>query len=249
MHGADSGDSEADYTELVRKIRATEYTHTEDGEYWLGRLASIGDGQQWRAGHREKTFNRVRTEVSVSSLELVAAECATKAFTVIVALAHRALSEVSTGHSVVSVVTSTRPADGSGNKVIGCFLNQVPLIATNNVGESLKELINREARSWSTDLKRRNYPFIGILEELRKHARHAPRLDRVLLSYRKTAPTVTLSVGVTVDLFCPYQAAKSDLSLRFLRDDTAMAQEVEWDSGSPAGFGLDVSRLFERTLR
>lgn len=228
---------ESAYDDVVDRVRAAEEVGRRTlADRWRARLPAqppvlpwpdAGDGPVW---HRRTRFSRD----DLAHLEEVANGAGTTLFHAVAAVVHRVLALNGVRFPAVSAVTSVRPPGGTHDDVPGCFINQVPLFASEGA-ESLRSALTANAERWRGDLRARAFPFLDLAAEMRARAGRTARLDRVVIGLRPLA-TPDWSDGVheySTHLYHEYAEAKSDLSFRFFRHEDGLDCDVECASRVP----------------
>ncbi|GAA2909523.1 hypothetical protein GCM10010517_75950 [Streptosporangium fragile] len=230
------------YADLIDLVRQDESrTHPADRAYWSERVAGFLNGADWFAadpmGDLGVRAGRRRGEVvgaDLASLTAAARDLGVGLYLLVAAAVHRAMAMAGVERTVVCSAVSVRPIGGALDDVVGCFINLVPLTARHLPGETLGELVRREAAGWRRDHCHRNLSLL----EIGGTGSPPNRLDRVFFSYRETDPTLTWTgpgPDVSADLFTEYPATRSDLTVRVLRGVDRLHYEVEWSTATPWG--------------
>ncbi|MFC3890930.1 condensation domain-containing protein [Lentzea rhizosphaerae] len=248
----------ADYLELVERVRAAEASAVRrDLDYWTTRLApvigqeTIGTADQAAQPVRGHLSQRLREDLSadcVAHFRRIAREAGTGLFSVLFGSIHRVLGVMGRRASVVCTAASVRPRDGFGGEVLGCFVNQVPLVCAHRPGDTLAELVMAEADGWREDLRRRHVPLMVIVNAL---PRPVPRLDRIFTSYLDMEGTLQWRHGhlsATCDLFNVYHETKTDLTVRFVPHDGRIGCDVEWSDNSAPELGQEFAEVLRSLL-
>lgn len=250
----------ASYLDLVRRVRAMEdHARQTQRDYWSARLLDAvlpaaappvdpaAEKRRHTGGCERTTFE----EAFVERIDQLASDVGVGAFQVLVAAIHRALSQHSGLPRLVCAVASLRPAEGALDDVVGCFVNQVPLVAPNADQASTAQLLRRHAAAWRTDLRGRNYPFAEIAQQYRAQHGTAWRLGAVSLSYRQEPPITEWHDGplrLSADVFHRYFQAKTDFSIRIFRYGARLVMEVEWSDRTSGHIGAQFHEYLRSAL-
>lgn len=230
------------YASLVDQVRATELAAQRDyRDYWRARIAPgievaglpRANGEV-HAPSGSVTFRLGRR--AVAALDATAAAAGSSRFRLMIASIHQALPESGAAVSVVCTAASQRPPGPAGQRIVGCFINQVPLLATRRDGDTAATIAAREDAGWREDLRRRYFPFT----DLARRAESAARLDSVMVGYRSAPPGLRRRVGAvtcSADLINRLGAPKTELQVRFFDHGAQALCEVEWGDGLATGVG------------
>jgi hypothetical protein len=169
------------------------------------------------------------------------------------ATVYQVLNSLGLPTPVVCLAASVRPADGSGDGVIGGFVTQVPLVLPHDPPATLAGLVRAAAGEWREALRRRYYPFPQLSTMARRVAgTPAARLDRVMITYRRVPERERWQRHGTwfeVEPHRPYLSAKSEISFRLLHHSDHLDCQVEL---GPAAAGRvtapALAEQFRRTL-
>lgn len=230
--------SEESYDDLVARVRAAENLGRRTlADRWRARLPQqppllpwpeVDEGPVW---HRRLRFSHA----DLTHLRKAASETGTTLFSAVAAVVHRVLALNGVRFPAVSAVTSLRPRGGRDDDVPGCFINQVPLFASEDAG-SLRSTLRTNAEQWRADLRARAFPFLDLAAEMRERAGRGARLDRVVIGLRPlTTPDWNDGVfAYSSHLYHEYAEAKSDLSFRFFWYDEGLDCDLECAARVPA---------------
>lgn len=242
-------DDPRDYLGLVRHVRRAEAGSRDvDRGYWFDRIRpdlmpSVNPSQTPAAAKATRRLLPV-TAASASALNARAELAGVSLFKVLIAAVHSVLPGPGSGQSVVCVAASQRPVGAGRSDSIGCFVNEVPLVATRTGTDTIEDLIERESPRWSADLRRRNFPFVDLANRVSQPGRPAMALNTVMLGYRRTPRSVCWSNGTitcSADLNFRYLTAKTDLSIRFFDYDDYLECELQWSERLPDQVGDQFS--------
>jgi hypothetical protein len=254
--GNTEAESEDAYVELVNWVRsAEEEALARDGAYWTRRLGQdLGDTDWAIPGFSGSDGGNIRALVPPDCLRRfreLAGKMEISLFSVILGFIHRILAEQGMTRSVVCTAASVRPRMGTANQMVGCFINQIPLIAAHDSGETLAALLSRESPRWGEDLRRRFLPLPAISELLPRNGGAPIRLDRVFTSYRQPQAVRSRDCGpfrVTAEIFNRYYQAKTDLTVRFMSQADQLEYDVEWSVEARRGLGDDFAAALQFSL-
>ncbi|HIK04811.1 MAG TPA: amino acid adenylation domain-containing protein [Trichormus sp. M33_DOE_039] len=155
-----------DFVALERAALQSETTR----QYWLEQLAdvSITELPRWPESYREKTQAEIGIqEVAISSelsggLKQLAAQAGVPVKSVLLAAHLRVLNLLSNQTDVLTgLVANGRPENADGERILGLFLNTLPLHA-HLVGGTWLELIQQAFQAEQTALPHRRYPLAEI---------------------------------------------------------------------------------------
>jgi hypothetical protein len=222
------------YASLVRLVREAELAaRRADRDYWFTRITPepgatrlpCHDGTRPAppAGRRVFALDHAGT----AALAAAAAATGSSMFRLLIASVHCALPGSSAGRTMVCTAVAHRPP---GPPVVGCFINQVPLVAVRRERDTVTALARREDAGWREDLRRRYFPFTDLAAHADPDGRS--RLDGVMVGYRATPRALhrrTGDVTCSADLTNSYGAPKTELCVRFFNHGDEMSCEVEWD--------------------
>jgi hypothetical protein len=237
------------YLDLVRQVvRAETQAAVTDIPYWLSRLVDGLQTGDWATeGGAVGSGGNTRTPLPADRLEeyrRVAADLHVSLFTVVLGVVHHVLGTFGVTTSVVCSAASVRPRDGSHDRTAGCFVNQVPLIARHEPGETAMDLVARQSPQWREDIRRRYLPLITIRDALSARSGVPVRLDHAFASFRSPQATKGWQVGplsVTAEIFNRYYEPKADLSVRFMWQAATLEYDIEWSPDAPRGLGADFA--------
>jgi hypothetical protein len=245
------------YTGLVRRVREAELAaRRADRDYWFARITSgLGAVQRSRLGGPppapvigRQVF--VVDGAGMEALDAVAAATGASRFRLLIASIHRALPLPGAGRSVVCTAAAQRPP-GPGPCTVGCFINQVPLVATRRDGDTAATIAEREGGGWREDLRRRYFPFTDLARRADSGEFASVRLDSVMVGYRTTPRALRWRAGDVIcsaDLTNWYGAPKTELSVRFFDHGNEMQCEVEWRDGAREGAGQRFAAMLAATM-
>ncbi|MEU9129921.1 condensation domain-containing protein [Kitasatospora sp. NPDC048540] len=224
---------EDEYVRLVRRIRAAEEAAlTEDRDYWYDRIQPSAMLTPFpREGSADTVLRRIITAdpAAAQGIGRSAASAGVSVFKLVSAAVHHALPVPDGGVTVLGAAASQRPAAHA--PVVGCFVNEVPMPAHREGGETAVDLVRREHPRWSDDLRRRHYPFADLAAHVRRGGGAVEALNQVMISHRRQQQSVEhtrAGVTCTAELDVPNYAAKTPLSVRFFEDGGALGCEVQW---------------------
>jgi Condensation domain len=248
--------AESAYHDAVRAVRAAENrARCHDLDYWIDRISTGLPATPWEGAGGSS--GQVGTNVMLADLGgalprlcSLAERACCSLFVVLTAAVHRALAGQGMACSVACATASVRPPGGFG-EVSGCFINQVALVSDNRAATSLADLVERQAPGWQADLRRRDLPYLDLLRALRARPGRTPRLDAVMISYRRGPIVDTWSDGgptFRVDHFHRYRDSKTDLSFRYFHDGSRLKCNVEWSQDVPTRVGEQIAAMLQATL-
>lgn len=249
LRGVPGSQSPGRYRDLVRWcIDREERAKSSNQDYWFDRVATgLGDGD-WvassRVAGRRENHRSLMPDSCHRRLSFLSARCHVSLFLMLMGAIHHTLAASGMSRTVVCTAVSLRPPDGSCDDVVGCFVGQIPLIAASRQGESLADLVLREAPHWQCDLRRRHTPFPVIISQLRGHGGEKVRIDRVITSFRRSQSLMAWHLGsgdVVADIFNKYYSAKTDLSVRFMARGSGLEYDIEWSADAP----VELSTMFD----
>lgn len=235
VNGPVEPDSALTYVELVERLRSSEeIARGSSHQYWHSRLLSKLTDVRRLPNASGSTGGRTLLEFSDEEaqwLRTIACLAKVSTFKVLVAAVHAALP-IHDGITVLCAAASQRSTVGIDSVVIGDFVNEVVLTARHEGRDDSKlSILAREAKSWSEDLSHRDYPFVDLASEVAAARDSAPRLDSVMVGYRRTMRSLTWADGAvtcSADLRYTYPRAKTDLSVRFFDYPDGLECEVQW---------------------
>jgi condensation domain-containing protein len=232
------------YRSLVEHVRADEQRALADdlaAQVWLlETVRPIGpDEADWSGGGSTAAEGHRRRAVDVATAQR-AVECArwlgVSGFSVSLAWVGLAFARTGLTRSVVCAATSSRPRGVPSADVVGCFVNQVPLVSRHEPGQNVADVVAANATGWRDALRRRLVPLPAVVNRVR-----GAGLDHAFMSFRaaRAVQRHRCPDGVTVetDVFHVYPERKSDLSVRFMGEDSALDYDVEWNRGAPERLG------------
>ena len=254
---------ETAYLDVLHHVhRAEAAARTNDREHWLRRLPAGVVLPSWRAsgspvedaavedGRRLVTLEPAPT----ARLEARCASAGVGLFPVLAAAVHRALPVAGGDLSAVCAAASVRPRGARDGGVLGCFVNEVPLVSHADTGrvESTLGMAAREASAWHADLARRHHPLGDVAERtVRPDGRLSMALGSVILSYRREPRVLRWRAGgldFTADLYPRYPTAKAELVIRFFHRPEHLEYEVQWGRHLPRGLGARFTGDLETAL-
>jgi hypothetical protein len=152
---------------------------------------------------------------------------------------------------VVCTAAAQRPPGPGGQRAVGCFINQVPLVADRRDADTVTAIAEREDAGWREDLRRRYFPFTDLARRADPGGLAPSRLDSVMVGYRATPPTLHWRSGdvtCSADLTNRYGAPKTELCARFFDCGHEMQCEVEWADRLPEGAGEQFASVLAASL-
>lgn len=231
--GVVAPDSADAYVRLVRRVRAAEESAlTGDRDYWHDRIAPSAMVAPFpREGAPGTVMRRIITAgpAATEGIHAGAGSAGVSVFKLVSAAVHHALPVPESGVTVLGAAASQRT--GAEGAVVGCFINEVPLSARHEAGETVVDLARREHQSWSEDLRRRHFSFAELAAQVRRGGGAVEALNQVMISYRSQQQSVErggADVTCTAELDVPNFAPKTPLSVRFFEDGGRLGCEVQW---------------------
>ena len=255
------------YTELVRRVRDLELdAAADDLAYWHRRLPEgfapavpwqrEGNGGALRErdggalpgaaaadGTHALSDRCILTPLprrSVERLEKAAESAGVRLFHLLTAAVHWAMPTEAGQPSVISTAASIRPLGEDRDPVTGYFINEIPLLAAKNPGDSPLTIATRESPHWREDLRRRYIQFTDLVSRSERRADSQSRLDALMLSYRTTPRGLAWragNIGYTTDLYPKFLEEKTDVVVRIFHQSGEMECDVQWSPRLPAGAG------------
>ncbi|MEV5148904.1 condensation domain-containing protein [Streptomyces sp. NPDC052727] len=260
LAGRPHHEPEALYREAVRRVRDAERTAVrEDRAHWHARVPSALELPRWDGpGARPDgtpqrpgpsgTLRRTLSASCAHGLIRRADEAGTRLTHLLTAAVHHAAPVRSGSPMAVCGAASVRPRKGAVGEVIGCFINEVPLLAQVAPGQSVIDTARAHQAGWREDLRRRNFPFAQLAARVAQPVPgEAAAIDSVVVSHRQLPSTLTWEhdgLRFSSRLHQRYPAAKTELAVRFFQDAGALTYEVQWGRDLPEGLGeLFCARL------
>lgn len=252
-----AGSQQSEYLDLTEGIRQAEKTALEqEPGYWSGRIyEGLGQNDWAWPEMRDDKAGRVRAYFSEQRMQVykqLAKDLNISLFSTIVGEIHWILGKFGMSRSVICTAASLRPRHGMDDRIVGCFINQIPLISVHNEGENVVDLLRREASKWREDLKHRFVPLSFISDSYRSASGARIRLDRIYSSYREhQAGWARKSGGLSVKahIFNVYYEAKTDMTVRFMFYGDRLAYDIEWAMNGHRGLGSDLAEVLQSMFR
>ena len=248
------------YFDVVRGVLAAEdEARRGDVGYWLDRIPSASRLPRWELpdphgaqGDAEGRLLVTLTPDATSSLMTAVDAAGVGMFAFLVSAIYHSLPVSRDAPAAVCAAASVRPQTGEYDDVIGCFINEVPMIMRPSDLGSISEFARRSAAQWRSDLRRRNYPFAGLADRVARHSgQFAMSLNSVIVSYRHVPASLSWTAGgveFSADLYPRYPRAKNDISIRFFHHSDHLRYEVQWGHRlAPAGnrFARDLRAVLD----
>ncbi|MDH6144769.1 hypothetical protein P3T35_006818 [Kitasatospora sp. GP30] len=251
--GAVTPASPDEYVRLVRRVRAAEESAlTEDRDYWYDRIPPAAMVAPFpREGAPDTVLRRIITAdpAAAAGISACAGSVGISVFKLVSAAVHHALPVPHSGVTALGAAASQRLAGEAA--VVGCFINEVPLPARREAGETVVDLARREHARWSDDLRRRHYSFADLAAHVRRGGGAVEALNQVMISYRSQQQSVERAfagVTCTAELDVPNYAAKTPLSVRFFEDGGGLGCEVQWSGHLSARSGERYTERLAESL-
>ncbi|MGW2047287.1 condensation domain-containing protein [Streptomyces sp. NPDC001858] len=266
LAGRPRHEPEERYRQAVRWIRkAEEEAGRADRDHWRERVPSDLVLPEWDAPEcrgadrnaavpaRQGAQRGMVPASSVRRLTSTAARTGVRMSHLLTAAVQHATPVRPGGPMAVCNAVSVRPRSGELADVIGCFINEVPLMGQVRPGSSILDTARAHGHRWREDLRRRSFPFAELATRVTRSSRgDTAELDSIVVSYRQLPRTIDWKEGdlrFSSSLYQRYPAAKTEIAVRFFHDGDSLEYEVQWGRNLPEGVGEHFSVRLGAVLR
>jgi hypothetical protein len=237
ISGASGADDEAEQIAMMHRTSVEQtVARTRYRDYWRDRLDAPIEPAVPSTWPEHTTTGGLRT-FSLQQDELISLREAAQAldvsiFQILLASVHFSLPGARAGAAtIVCTAVSQRPRSDPGRQLIGCLVNELPMVARHEPGDCLSELLGRESPHWAKDLRYRAFPFMDSVDLIDRRLGRRIRFNSVMLSYRPCARLLQRrfpGLECTSDLAFTYRASMSELSVRYLEHPDGITCYVQW---------------------